>query len=389
MGRPDRAARASSTALARLPLVRRRLRHRPLGLGLVLVLSSCHATPLAPAPTPITAVEPVPSPQPGAPPEPFEWQHELVPSTAGERALVPSGTSLWISPTSREPVATAGRSGAVEVLGRTDGFLEVALDWRPAPSVAQCWPPLYPLALRVFVREDELEDVVTHAKVIDLGDGTGFNIAPGAAARPSDEGLWLSAATIDRDQGVVRALVPNGSGLELGKIYTPAHDPMMHDVSLEPGTVRVGDDEYDYWPPTPVFAYAEDDPHHVLYGVECLQIAGFHTPQPDRGTSSGAVDPTDPRSPYEDPAVDLAGAIGKGGPHGEFEDLYEIPAGAALSWPDGAPSGTSVRALLIQRTPIRRGSRRCFTLALETLGLGGERPTLEFCVGAKVAKLVG
>lgn len=364
----------------------RRLRHQPLGLA--LALSSCHAEP-PPTPPPTATIEPEPPPEPGPPPEPFAWQHELEPSTAGELALVSGGTSLWVSPTSREPVATAGRSGAVAVLGHTDGFVEVALDWRPAPGVAHCWPPLYPLALRVFVREDELEDVVTNAKVVDFGDGTGLNIAPGASARSSDEGLRLSAATTGRDQPPVRALVPVDSGLEFGKIYTPARDSMMHDVSLEPGTIRVGGDVYDYSPPTPVFEYAEDDPHHVLYGVECLQIAGFHTPRPERGTGSGAIHPADTRSPYDDPAVDLAGAIGKGGIPGDFEDLYEIPAGTALSWPDGAPGGTTVRALWIQRKPIRRGSRRCFTLALETHALGGELPTLEFCVGAKVAELIG
>jgi len=48
-----------------------------------------------------------------------------------------------------------------------------------------------------------------------------------------------------------------------------------------------------------------------------------------------------------------------------------------------------VRALWIQRKPIRRGSRRCFTLALDSYGFGRDPPTLELCVRATVAKFIG
>lgn len=295
------------------------------------------------------------------------------------------GTRLWASPKAREPVAAARRHGAVQVIGQADGFVEVALDWRPDADTAYCWPPAYPLALRVFVRKDELQDVVTKTKVVDFGDGTGLSIAPGAAVQSSSDGLRLSSATVVRNHGGVSAVVPADTDLALGKIYTPARDSRMHDVSLEPGTVRAGSKVYDYLANTPVFAYAEHDPSHVLYGAECLQIAGFHTARPERSGGSWV----DERSHHDDFAVDLGGLIGKGGPQREFENLYEIPANAALSWPNGATAGTSVRALWIQRKPIRRGSRRCFTLALDSYAYGGDMSTLEFCVGATVAKFIG
>ncbi len=231
-------------------------------------------------------------------------------------------------------------------------------------------------------------DVVTEAEVLDFGDGTGSNIAPGVGVEREGDRLELSAgALVSRPGtrlGTVRVKPPADTELSIGKIYTPVLASGARGRQIADGTIRSGSEIYTYSGDSRVFARAEDDPAHILFGVECLQIAGFHAASPDIQRSRGV---TRSRSPYDETAVDFAGMVGKGGPLRDFPNLYEIPKGAALTWPDGAPAGTSVRKLLIQRKPIRRGARRCFTLALSELSF--DRTMIEFCVGAKVATFVG
>ncbi|MEZ4451853.1 MAG: hypothetical protein R3B09_20485 [Nannocystaceae bacterium] len=344
-------------------------------------MSSSRERAPAPAPEPASAPESPPTPESPS----FAWQRSRERSTAGDFAQIAPGTELWTSPRARVAVARATREGVVQVFGEVDGFVEVGLDWLPDPAAAHCGPPLYSLGLRVFVRKDDLVDVVTEAQGIDFGDGTGFNVAPGVPVEPRGDLLALSAGTLWRNRRGIHVVAPAASGLQIGKIYTPARASQEHGGLLGPGRVRAGEREYKCAAGTPVFAHAEHDPGHVLYGVECLQIAGFYTPEAS-AEEPWIVDPADTRSAHDDTAVDLAGAIGKGGAAWEFRDLYEIPAGAALTWPNGAPAGTSVRKLWIQRRPIRRGSRRCFTLALSKIE---DSAMIEFCVGARVARFIG
>jgi hypothetical protein len=363
-------------------------------LGVVLLLSSCRAEPTqTPPPPPSTLIdEPAPVPAPPA----FAWQHEfeLVPDAA-TFAVVPRGAGLWISADASEPAAIFTSrerldDGAVLVLDRVGEFVEVALDWQPAGDVAHCRPPLLGLGLRVFVREAELADVVVEPTVIDFGDGTGFNLAPGVRVRASDKGFDLEAIGL---HARMNAHLPADANLPIGKIYTPARVvPGWREPELEYGSrMLVGGEEYEdpfgrYW----LFARSMHDPNHVVIGGACIQLAGhvIANPPPDLaklppappagggggGTAHGTLGGPFPGS-----------IIGKGGRYREFAHLWEIPKGAELTWPDGSPAGTTVQPFVIQQKPTRRGSRRCFMPYFDREWL----PGLRFCVGAKVAQFIG
>jgi hypothetical protein len=370
------------------------------GLAFTLVLlASCRAEPTQPPPppTPIVIEEPAPAPEPPA----FAWQHEFeLVRDAGTFAVVPRGAGLWISADATEPAAifTSRESlddGAVQVLGRVGEFVEVALDWRPAGDVAHCRPPLLGIGLRVFVREAELADVLALPHVIDFGDGTGLNVAPGVRVRPSDSGIELEAIdSKPRAFGLharVDARLPADANLPIGKIYTPGRAvPGWREPELEHGgRLLVGSEEY--WDPFDtyfVFARSKHDPNHVVIGGACLQLAGHYiaNPAPDLakrlpaggrgggGTGEGTIGGPFPGS-----------IIGKGGPMRDFPNLWEIPIGAELTWPDGSPAGTTVQKFVIQQKPTRKGSRRCFVPYFDRELL----PGLRFCVGAKVAQFIG
>jgi hypothetical protein len=365
-----------------------------------LVLSSCRAEPTQPPPPPTVIEEPAPAPVPEPPA--FAWQHEFeLARDAGTFAVVPRGAGLWTSPDATEPAAIFTSrehldDGAVQVLGRVGEFVEVALDWRPAGDVAHCRPPLLGIGLRVYVRETELADVVALPTVIDLGDGTGLNVAPGVRVRASDNGIELEAIDLKpRDFGLyarVEARLPADANLPIGKIYTPGRAvPGWREPEPEHGgRILVGSDEY--WDPFHmyVFARSKHDPNHVVIGGACLQLAGHFiagsAPEPEPakppiagrggggGTGEGTLDWPVPGS-----------IIGKGGPMRDFPNLWEIPIGAELTWPDGSPAGTTVQKFVIQQKPTRKGARRCFVPYFDREFL----PGLRFCVGAKVAQFIG
>jgi hypothetical protein len=367
-------------------------------LAFTLVLSSCRAEPTQP-PTVIEEPAPAPAPEPPA----FAWQHEFeLARDAGTFAVVPRGAGLWTSPDATEPAAIFTShdhldDGAVQVLGRVGEFVEVALDWRPAGDVAHCRPPLLGIGLRVYVRETELADVVALPTVIDLGDGTGLNVAPGVRVRASDRGIELEAIGLEpRAFGLharVDARLPADANLPIGKIYTPGRAvPGWREPELEHGgRLLVGSEEYsDLFGTYFVFARSKHDPNHVVIGGACLQLAGHYiaNPAPDLaklppaggrgggggGTGEGTLDWPVPGS-----------IIGKGGPMRDFPNLWEIPIGAELTWPDGSPAGTTVQKFVIQQKPTRKGSRRCFVPYFDREFL----PGLRFCVGAKAAQFIG
>jgi hypothetical protein len=366
-----------------------------LVLAVLWVLASCRADPTQPPPLPTVIDEPVPVPAPPA----FAWQHEFeLASDVGTFAVVPRGAGLWTSPDATEPAAIFTSrdylgDGAVQVVGRVGEFVEVALDWLPAADVAHCRPPLLGIGLRVFVREAELADVVALPHVIDLGDGMGLNVAPGVRVRASDSGVILEAGGFKpRDLGRVHARVPAGANLPIGKIYTPAR-AVRGWREPEPehgGHLHVGSEEY--WDPFGMYVFARsmNDPNHVVIGGTCLQLAGHFI----------ASDPAPDPEPAESPIGGRGGGgtgegtiggpfpgsiIGKGGPMRDFPNLWEIPIGAELTWPDGSPAGTTVQTFVIQQKPTRKGSRRCYMPYFDREWL----PGLRFCVGAKVAQFIG
>ncbi|MCA9697269.1 MAG: hypothetical protein KC431_07075 [Myxococcales bacterium] len=357
---------------------------------LVLLLAGCAAERPATTTTASHPPEEVPTerttPAP-APPE-FAWQRSFQPvEPARNFAVLGQGAGLWRSPSAAEPLANLPHRtyGAVEVLGSEGDFLKVSLDWKVPSHVAQCRPPLSRLALEVFVRSDELVDVVIEAGVVDFQDGTGFNVAPGVLAVSRDDGsLRLSA--YEAHFGGLAVNVPADAGLKLGKIYPAVEGPSQRfSGPREAGSVSAGGATHDYPEHGLLMAQAEHDPSHVLYGVSCLQIAGFYAPTPPPeipvsvggagggGTGSGTL------------GLPHGAIIGKGGPNPQFNGLYRIRAGAELTWPDGAPAGVTVREFMLQQPPERRGKRRCFVEHLDDYGPAH----LDFCVAAADAELVG
>lgn len=68
----------------------------------------------------------------------------------------------------------------------------------------------------MFLREDELTDVVTEALVVDIGDGTGFNVGTGVGVEPEGDRLRLSASTVWPNRRSIGAIAPADGGRLVG-----------------------------------------------------------------------------------------------------------------------------------------------------------------------------
>jgi hypothetical protein len=360
---------------------------RSRSLALVVALVSCRPESIEPAPT----SPPVEPPRPRE----FTWhrEFELAPA-AGSFAVVPRGAGLWLSPDAEGPAAVFtkrkgfGEGGVVQVLGRVGEFVEVQLDWQSRSTEAHCHPPVLGLGLRVFVREVELADVVLKPQVIDFGDGTGFNIAPGVVVSAKEDDVLLQACNMQSSDIEVSVHASADASLQVGKIYTPAR--MLagpREQVSDGGTIEAGGEAYVDWFGMTLFGRSERDPDHVLIGGECLQIAGSYIPRRslrwpriDRYGSvyHGLIDPFD---------LSMEGLIEKGVLHREIPKLWMIPAGAELSWPDGTPAGTTVREFVIRQAPTHAGSQSCFIPYFDFEWSWA--PGLRFCVAAELVETVG
>jgi hypothetical protein len=332
---------------------------------------------------------PAPPPQPAAPEpesvaepmavdevlEPLAWRHEFVQELdAGSFAVVDRGTAMYTQPRVDAASCVYGQElhpGAVRVLGRGDGFVEVELDWPSDPRVHHCvLAPLETIGLRMFVREDELAQVTTTSLALETGDQTGIVIAPGVLVREPEVGeqqLYSRQGEQSRRGWWTTDNFTISSALELpdlGKFYTPVLSSSLREVLATPAEFTVTGKEASSVPLIhygggevvalgQIYAQSPHDPDHVVVGSPCLQVAGHL-----RGTRLGGTG---------------GAAGGTGGPR----EVWTVPRDAVLTWRSGGVAGRLHSDLELGAAPKRRGDRRCFYPPLQCAdGYEG----LEVCV---------
>ena len=345
-----------------------------------VALCACHvAPPPRPAPPQVQApaVTPPPDQPAPAPPPPFEWRHTFVAAPeAGTFAVVDAGVTLHKRPRAddRGVPFDGWHSRVVRVVGREAGFVAVDLDWPDDPTVYHCTlAPFGPVGLRVHVREEELADVTTASVEIATGEHTGVLAAPGVRVRKYRDSWSLYART--GPQSLYGGMSGDGLYIDVptevpavGKFYAPVRAASLRAALTStvpftgtPADLRLwrldyGDQSIDL--PRQIFGQSSADPHHVVAGAPCLQVAGH-------------VDSTGP-----------ARGSGGGGcayPPAPWDERWQVAAGAELVWRTGGPAGVLLCDIELHDPPRRRGDRRCFAPPLGC----GRYDGLEVCAPAR------
>jgi hypothetical protein len=322
---------------------------RSAAIGLVAVLNG-GCEPAEPSSRPPTEtprpVEPaVEQPEPA----PFVWRHEFVSAQGvGEFAVLAHGARLLADDRDDAPAWIVGvDAGVVEVVARGDEFIEVQLDWEHDETVGHCVRnPFTNVGLRMFVREDQLADVVVRSTSIEIGEGVGINVAPGTLVlQGRDEvRLWTEDELGHRLE--LPLALEHAARLPLGKFYAPARADSLRSSlpglagEHDRGWLFYGDHQAFISESHRVFARDEADPDHVVLGTACSQVAGRLHPGVDERLGGMLVCESPP------------------------EPSWTIAAGVPLRWADGRPAGQTHRELQFSGRTSVKGRARCFTLTL-------------------------
>lgn len=336
------------------------------------------ASPAAIAPEPAPPPVESPASAPGAPGERVPWRHEFVSAPeAGTFAVVPVGAILRSHP--RDDASRWEVDGwyprVVRVLGEVDGFVEVELDWPEDPALTHCLlAPASPVGLRVFVREEVLEEVTSEPLTIETGGGFGVVAAPGVLVRRGvggDGGVTLTARahvqainawTSGSNVGVS---VP-GAPPAIGRYYAPVRSASLRAPLPPPAPYVDGIDRKSGYVvdhgsgtialPRRIFAQAADDPTLVVVGAPCLIVGGRLQPVPQEGGAGGGC------------AIEIL----------PWEEHWTVAAGTPLTWRRGGEAGRLYRKNTLRSAPRRRGKERCFVPRLGCT----EAAALEVCAPA-------
>lgn len=346
-----------------------------------LLCAACRAAPSPEPATPPAAVAPAaPTTQPAAAPEPkpapFAWRHTFVSDPdAGTFAVVLSGARLFKRPGGPGVLIDEWHPRVVKVLGQEGEFFEIALDWPVDPAVRHCLlAPFADIGLRVFVREDDLADVVTKSMNIETGKDAGIVVAPGVLAYVSGAGarpIWTFAARTRSLSGAATAsgqylrLTARTAPSALAKTYAPIRvdslrstldDPKPFSIEMgERAIAQLDYGEADTRLRGPIYAQSPSDPDRVVFGADCLQVAG----RVNRALKSNG-----------------AGGAGCGRDPFPWEEHWQIAAGTNLTWRTGGPAGELYREITLGSPPKRRGRRSCFAPSFGC----GRYPDLAVCV---------
>jgi hypothetical protein len=325
----------------------------------VIFCAACRvAPPPRPAPVATPTVTPPPDPPQPEPPPPFEWRHTFVAApAAGTFAVVDESTTLHKRPRAddRGVPFRGWHPSVVKVVGREAGFVAVDLDWPDDPTVYHCaQAPLGPVALRMYIREEELADVTTTSVVMATGEDTGILAAPGVRVRKyrdlwslyarTGEQSYYGGMSSDRLYIDAPAAPP-----DVGKFYAPVLAASLRAELASTAPFTGSLDLYRVWRldygvenidlPRQLYAQSSADPHHVVAGAPCLQVAGHvDSTSPSRGVGGG----------------------GCAGPPRPWDERWRVAAGADLVWRTGGPAGALLRDIELADPPRRRGDRRCF-----------------------------
>lgn len=306
----------------------------------------------APADIPPVEIPPddVPPPRPAKLPHLLESPPDLA---AGRFALISDGTVLYRGPSPDSPshVFRDDDTRTVAVLAELGEFVEVEIAWAWNSRGRHCLHAVDgALALRLYVRADELEPVVTRGFSHTFADGSGFSVAPGTPVELGDVGVGLGWATVPPE-----SLEPD----LVGKFYVPAifdsgpgyGSRMRETVISELGRLDAQDLQ--------VYMRGTIDGRDVaLVGDRCVQVLGVV-----EGLLIGGGRPESVREscrPYR---------------------IYDMGNGlmltrGKLTWPDGQDAGVVVHEWATLQQPRLVDGRACFVPEIGCT----RAEAFEFCV---------
>lgn len=233
------------------------------------------------------------------------------------------------------------------------------------------------LALRFFVRAEELQTVLTKTVAREAQDGTGFTLRPGVAVgRPTDERIPVSI-----DGLRFLAKIPAD---HVGTTYAPSSESRFG-LAKDDALTRIAPAA------TVTLDGASVDVTRALFtlapsGTRALEGGGsLVTIEWNCGSYRLKV-----VTPNGTPAVEqlggLMGGLGMmgGGDAGAARPV--VKAGAKAWWRNGAAAGHAVEEIEPGAELAKAGKRRCFGFALRKDPFGLNRPAkdpLEVCFDAK------
>jgi hypothetical protein len=321
-------------------------------------------------------------------PEPIDLPRHPPDESRRSFAILALGADLRRAPQADVPVTEYEDDQGprvVEVLGRTEGFVEIGTAFLPAGR--HCHEPLSNgLALHLFVEEEDLELVVSETITRRLDDAA-VVLAPGnlvqrdqrgyfvegpspgwraafPTVQPEPDYRWRGGLQTFPNTSPTRFDLDEGDLGKLGRSYIPASEesaPTRDEPLADDSFMTIDGRGIPLWA-LDVYARRSTATGEIaLAGDLCVQVMGLVDHHPEGHYRTG----------------------GGGGPHCRQMSLsrpsYEIEAGTPLQWAEGGPAGTTSNAWTTTIPPKRaRGKRLCFD---PTLGCTNTRE-LRFCVPA-------
>jgi hypothetical protein len=257
-------------------------------------------------------------------------------------------------------------------------------DWLEIETVSAdegeglCFPPdghLVAMKLRMFVRQEDAEQVLTKKFKMSYANQTGFELKAGAAVRGVDSG-WTSVAT--PRLGFLAEVPADRIGWSFGSAPGPkARSPQIAGHAFPEGDAVVfgiGDHVFSTPRPLPLTKVRTWKKKRL---VEVRDACGVVTLRIDQANV------------VTQPTSSLAGRIVLG-------SIVRLPPGTALFWPDGRPAGEVRKTGGATETvaPQLNGTRVCFRVPLDSASAtdraaedpGNPGRSLPLCVDATVWK---
>ncbi len=322
------------------------------------------------------------------------WAEEQTPlpdPRVGEYVVVHHLTWMYRSP-SKDSEKWA--DNATRALNQTDYLVfrvaEVADDWvrvqsyhpyRGGSGIPTCYRTLDGMAdlgLTLWVPRDQLQQVTRDSLALPQEDGTRATVTPGVVVLPPEDG---------RDGAVLHEYglrVPvQLDRRAVGTSYTPQKLPPRDDglaLVLAPDTaVRFGGSPVDLTGAVAMLSLTHTGEDAVEIATTCGDYR-FLRERPEVPTSSPPPAGDSPSSLGSLEGVGMLMLTGGEGGEGSIGDLFGVaeeialppmlvlPAGSALTWPDGTPASTLSRDVTrLGQSPESEGDgRTCYRLTLGT-----------------------
>ena len=228
----------------------------------------------------------------------------------------------------------------VELLGRGDGLAEIrlggAVDWDTHCVPHQTLAPW--VAVRAWIPEEELVELLAEELVRDHADGTGLRLLPGTPVL--DGRAWLDGQRVPVPDGARTATDYRTGELRLERVYGPVQLPWTTTghIGGEPFTLRQPD--FDHNDALTVSASSPRGEHSLITLTERCGELRFMAPLPE-------------------PNGEFAGIFGALRGSGDDAPWVTLRPGTRVYWLDGRPAGQVVEEHAVLASELYGTPMRC------------------------------